>query len=184
MDVLRITRRFRGAIAVIAVLALILLVGPPAPASNSRAADGTRVRFSPSVPSAEPAPPIGQAVTYRFHELRTGVWGVGASVDRLPLLQVVRARTDSGVSASVVLDAAVRGRAARLQALVGAPAEVTRRTVFGGYQGAVVTAGDGRVVRTQYLTVRDGSLYVATVLYAPADADMVGDLLDALRFDD
>jgi hypothetical protein len=182
MIVLRTTRRFRGAITVIAVLAIIFLVGPPAPSSNSAASDGTHVRFAASVATTELAPLPRRAATYRYHELQHGVWGVGDTTGRLPLLQVVRARTDSAAPANVVLDAAVRDRAASLRALTGAPVVIARRTVFGGYPGAMVTASDGKLMRTQFLATRGRALFVATVLHAPGDAADATELLDALRF--
>jgi len=180
MAVVRVTRRFAGLLGVIALVGIILLVGPPETPSSS-GSTFTDVDFAPALPSDALAPDPTLPAALGLHRIGVGSWASGTSSRDLPSLMVQEQDASSGVRDRDVLAAAVGERARDLRE-DGVRVASTSRMVFGGLPGTEQRATRGDLDQTTWLAVSDHVLYTATVLHAPEDARVAETLLETFAF--
>lgn len=180
MAVVRVTRRYLGVLSVLALVGLILLVGPP-DRSSSSSDPYANIDLSPPLATDVIAPDRTKLAANGLHRLDVGVWASGATIRDLPMLEVRGQDASSAARDNDILEAAVEHRATQLRTS-GATISTTSRIVFGELPGVELHATDGGVEQVTWLAAYRHALYTATV-YARRDQSRAADaLLDTLRF--
>ena len=179
MAVVRVTRRYAGVLSVLALIGVILLVGPPETPATSSAAYAD-IDFSPVLRTDRLKPDTTLPGAARFQRLDIGVWSSGVSRRDLPVLEIHGQTASPKARDNDILEAAVDIRSKALRE-DGATISTSSRIVFGDQPGVELRSSRGNVDQTTWLGVRDHTLYVATVLHAPDQLRAAAALLDTLR---
>ncbi|MCW2972499.1 MAG: hypothetical protein JWN72_772 [Thermoleophilia bacterium] len=165
MAVMRVTRRYAGVLSVLALIGLILLVGPPeTPATTTGSYPD--IDFSPVLQTDRLEPDTTLPAAARYRRLGIGVWSSGATTRDLPVLEIHGQTASPRARDNDILEAAVELRRTKLRE-AGATSSTSSQIVFGDQPGVVLRSSRGNVDQTTWLGVRDHTLYTATVVHAP-----------------